>query len=163
MTQLSSLGIVTAKQTLLTVLKPRSARYFRTKLPWEEKNKLWLFHSYKSRVLSGTENFCLNMPCIFDHFLTVVAWSRSLYSHGPPSCSYWLHKMTPAFGGTYLNVLAQHYPLSESKLIRLFFSPLCHQLGIDSEFHSLSLVLFFFFKSLQDSVKKCKLTCAQYM
>lgn len=96
--QLSSLGIVTARQTLLSLLKPRRARYYRTKLPWEEKNKLWLFHSYKSRVLSGTENFCPNMPCVFDYFLTTVAWSSSLYDHDPPPCSYWLHKMTSAFG-----------------------------------------------------------------
>lgn len=98
MAQLSSLGIVTAKQTLLTLLKPRRARYYRTKLPWEEKTSSDYFTATRAEfsvVLRTFAQICLVCLIISWQWLHDQVLSMTM-TH--LSWSYWLHKMTTAFG-----------------------------------------------------------------
>lgn len=149
MAQLSSLGIVTAKQTLLTLLKPRRARYYRTKLPWEEKISSDYFTAIRAEfsvVLRTFAQTCLVCLIISWQWLHDQVLSMTM-TH--LSWSYWLHKMTTAFGRYLPKCPGSASPSLTEWIDILFFFllPLFHQLGIDSEFHRLSLVLFFWIPS----------------
>lgn len=161
MAQLSSLGIVTAKQTLLTLLKPRRARYYRTKLPWEEKISSDYFTAIRAEfsvVLRTFAQICLVCLIISWQWLHDQVLSMTItHLHGLTGCTKWLLHLA----GTYQNVLAQHHPLSQSGLIYFFFS--FTSLSSTRNWFWISQIKFgtFFFESPQDSVKKSKLTYAQ--